>query len=568
MKKLKIYTACMLILATVSTTAQTYHENDKEGLRIFLRQPSAQAGKINAEQLGLQISDTLNWQNDEVWVTKVVYLVWNEETPKRLTGIYNTGIIWGWGGWNYRNLAGTLDATKWLKLNRLFCSYNQLTILDISANLMLQKLDCSYNQLSTLDLSANTELQILYCPGNQLNSLVLNTNTKLLELDCSTNPLDVLDVSNNTELEILACGGNQLTVLDLSANINLKQLLCSNNPLTTLDLSANTELWWLECINTPLTSLNFCENTKLRELYCYDNKLNILALNTNRELQWLECYNNQLAALDLSANTELRNLKCYNNQLTALDLSANIELRSLECCNNQLTALDLSANTVLWRLECYNNQLATLILNDSSKLDYLICYNNQLLLSDLFAASQILENNEASMFWRLLGNQTLPTQVAILDIALDFPVPQNVFNGIYTQFSVIPSSGYSITNGKITFNKKGTYSVFMTNRAIISSSDSPAKIAFEVTVEDVGIPEFLQTLQIKVYPNPTMGQLTINSEQLTMNNIEIFDVMGRKIPLFPCSSVPASTVTMNISQLSAGIYFLRIDGETVKVVKQ
>ena len=31
-----------------------------------------------------------------------------------------------------------------------------------------------------------------------------------------------------------------------------------------------------------------------------------------------------------------------------------------------------------------------------------------------------------------------------------------------------------------------------------------------------------------VYPNPTSGQLTINNEQLTIDNIEIFDVFGRK----------------------------------------
>ena len=65
---------------------------------------------------------------------------------------------------------------------------------------------------------------------------------------------------------------------------------------------------------------------------------------------------------------------------------------------------------------------------------------------------------------------------------------------------------------------------------------------------------------IKVYPNPTTGELRIlmNNEQLIMNNVEIFDVYGRKISsnhLIPTSS----NHLINISNLAAGIYFIRID---------
>jgi len=66
MRKLLIL-SITLTLAVVSTVAQTYHEDDKEGLRIFLRQPSAEEGKINAEQLGLSLSDTINWYSVEIF---------------------------------------------------------------------------------------------------------------------------------------------------------------------------------------------------------------------------------------------------------------------------------------------------------------------------------------------------------------------------------------------------------------------------------------------------------------------------------------------------------------------
>ena len=290
----------MLILTSVTVTAQTYHEDDKEGLRIFLRQPSAEKGKINAERLGLEISDTLDWYKSEKWVKKigiskrkykhkrkwsrVKYLIWNEETPKRLDAIF-------WGG---KRFAGALNANKWSELTFLYCNANQLTALDVS------------------------------------------TNSKLVHLNCSDNLLTTLDVSTNTALFCLSC---------------------SHNLLTTLDVSANT---------------------KLRDLYYY---------------------------------------------------------------------------------------------------------NNNLLLSELFTISE-----KTNSHYKPLSSQTLPEQTVSLGKELVFSIPQNVFNGIYTEFTVtqndnpVSENNYTITEGKITFNKTGVYIVKMTNEAIISNPNFPAEVVFEVRV--------------------------------------------------------------------------------------
>ena len=82
-----------------------YHEGDKAGLRQFLLQPSAQLGKINAEQVGLHINNTLNWEDNEEWVEKIKGLVWNNEPQKRLVEIRWTFIDKG-------NIAGILDARE------------------------------------------------------------------------------------------------------------------------------------------------------------------------------------------------------------------------------------------------------------------------------------------------------------------------------------------------------------------------------------------------------------------------------------------------------------------------
>ena len=342
----------MLMLATISAMSQTYHEDDKEGLRVFLRQSSAEKGKINAERLGLKISDTLNWQSDEGWVTKVRDLDWNKETPRQLIEI----------SWRSRKLAGDLNTNKWTNLKWLNCSINQLT---------------------ALELGTNTKLEV-FCDDNQLNSL------------------------------------------------------------------------------------NISVDTGLQRLYCDDNKLSVLNLSTNTELQYLWCQYNLLSTLEFSACTELK---------------------ILYCSNNQLNVLDFSANTKLWRLNCSDNQLNALYFSDNSKLRELSCYNNHLSLSNLFAISEILQKNRTDIDNRCLGSQTLSAQTINLGKTLEFSAPQNVFNGIYTEFTVtknkkqaILTKGYTLIEGKILFNKTGTYTVKMMNKAIISSENYPAEVIIEVTV--------------------------------------------------------------------------------------
>ena len=72
---------------------------------------------------------------------------------------------------------------------------------------------------------------------------------------------------------------------------------------------------------------------------------------------------------------------------------------------------------------------------------------------------------------------------------------------------------------------------------------------------------------IAIYPNPTTGELTINNEQLIINNIEIFDIYGRKLSHI---SYPKSHISnlIDISDLAPGIYFVKIKTEINEIVKK
>ncbi len=181
---------------------------------------------------------------------------------------------------------GTPESGKWITytltsqtvtiqgdVTVLYCSYNQLTALDVSKNTELKGLFCYNNQLTTLDVSKNTALTTLSCSNNQLTALDVSKNTALTELDCFKNQLTTLDVSQNTALTTLYCSKNQLTALDVSKNTELTGLSCSDNQLTTLDVSQNTALTTLYCSKNQLTALDVSKNTELGTLNCRGNQI-------------------------------------------------------------------------------------------------------------------------------------------------------------------------------------------------------------------------------------------------------------------------------------------------------
>jgi subtilisin family serine protease len=74
-----------------------------------------------------------------------------------------------------------------------------------------------------------------------------------------------------------------------------------------------------------------------------------------------------------------------------------------------------------------------------------------------------------------------------------------------------------------------------------------------------------------VYPNPTSGEFQVTSVKLQVTNIEIFDIVGRKLSHISYLNSHISYL-IYISHLQAGIYFLKIVSdnsfEMVKVIKK
>jgi len=83
----------------------------------------------------------------------------------------------------------------------------------------------------------------------------------------------------------------------------------------------------------------------------------------------------------------------------------------------------------------------------------------------------------------------------------------------------------------------------------------------------ISIAEIAQSAGFKVYPNPVSTQLKITNYELRENTeYSIYSVVGQVV--MSCRDVARNVPTIDVSHLASGMYFLKIDGKMMKIVKE
>ncbi|MCL2167673.1 MAG: T9SS type A sorting domain-containing protein, partial [Lentimicrobiaceae bacterium] len=130
-------------------------------------------------------------------------------------------------------------------------------------------------------------------------------------------------------------------------------------------------------------------------------------------------------------------------------------------------------------------------------------------------------------------------------------------------------------NATISGNGIGTHSLTVGANLFtitVTAQDDVTTQNYTITVtraDEIGITEIIAG-KFKIYPNPTTGELTIDNGELRMENVEIFDIYGKKV--FEDKGERNKEqgdgkIVIDIGDLPAGVYFLRLKNEVVKIVK-
>ena len=317
------------------------------------------------------------------------------------------------------------DSNFWTELLNKFNSFHLFSSKYDSDELVftpemiaqIKEFNLSGKSISSLvGINYFTALEKLNCSGNNLTTLNVTGCKNLIELNCSGNNLTNLNVNGCTKLETIGCNFNQITgVLDVSGCTNLKTFYCSFNELQWLNMSGCVNLEYLDCSNNNFESLSVRDYPKLKTLYYGSPNLKTLNVINCTALTELIGEFSNLTTLNLSGCSSLAEflLTSYPS-VEKLDISGTAisgigtyylydfpNLKEFTACNcpnltyidlsyKNLTRIDVSGSTNIEYLNCQGcSQLKKLLVENCSELTYIYAENNNLTYLDVSKCPKI-----------------------------------------------------------------------------------------------------------------------------------------------------------------------------------
>ncbi|MCL2290623.1 MAG: leucine-rich repeat protein, partial [Bacteroidetes bacterium] len=135
----------------------------------------------------------------------------------------------------------------------------------------------------------------------------------------------------------------------------------------------------------------------------------------------------------------------------------------------------------------------------------------------------------------------------------------NVEEGGSIEFTITPYADYIIEDVLVNGVSYGAIETYTFNNV---QENGAIAVVFAADVSIGTITNY----QLRVYPNPTSGELRVTSYELQVTDIAIFDIYGRKLLSHKSPMSPETTI--NIAHFPTGVYFVKIATETGQVVRK
>jgi len=248
--------------------------------------------------------------------------------------------------------------------------------------------------------------------------------------------------------------------------------------------------------------------------------------------------------------TTLQTLNLDGNQLTKIDVTNCTQLQTLSCMDNcKISEIDLTGCIELQSLMCAGNSLLNLDLANLDKLTEFAGYGQNNIIIDLYSNYYDVEYWGDIGRWRALNNLVF-TNSAISCHSYYSDYWEEYYYYVLCTDNTVRFTDFSVQTNKEGFELTGNMMLRYTPILILTGIDSQ------------------ESMQLKIYPNPTAGELRIESGELRITSVEIFDVNGKKMK----SEIEKSNILIDISHLPAGIYVVKVmteqGGMTQKIMKR
>ncbi len=466
---------------------------------------------------------------------------------------------------------------------------NDLTGIEDFSDLYYLKLN--ENNISTIDVSNNLNLRYLYITDNNLTNINISQNERLHSLNLSGNNISAIDISQNTSLQYLYLFKNTISSLNVTNHIQLKHLGCSYNSLTTIDISQNTLLESLQVSDNYLNSLNIENNTLLELLSCSDNYLTDLNVTNHTALSKLYCSENQLKTLDLSNNANLTKLSCGSNSLTSLNLKngnnnlleylytrENPDLACILIDNiNEETPSSWYIDTTSSYAEncdyvifkdilitttsetCTGKNNGSIKIDTNTEKEYNLTLNG--LNNGIFQTSKTFSDLSSGDYEVCLSYED-NTQCFIAEVSSPVSVAaKSTTSGNKTSFTIEQGTApYNVTlNGKEILKTTAPAFTIETNPG--DAIEIKTSIACEGSIhKKMSIAELVQ-----VTPNPTKGDLSINTHTQGTTLIEVYNPYSQLV-FSKTDTSNTGKISIDLGDQPDGLYFVKLQTNNEKFI--
>ena len=230
---------------------------------------------------------------------------------------------------------------------------------------------------------------------------------------------------------------------------------------------------------------------------------------------------------------------------------ANINAKAFFACKN-LTSLEVDIENYYYASEngvLFNKDKTVLSCYPAGKSGAYIIPNNVVTIG-----------SGAFLFCKKLTSVTIPNSVTNIEVTAFYrcanlkkitnlnPIPVNISGNVFVELNL----------SEITLE--------VPMGSVAAYKEANVWKEFNIVGINVGITS-PKSLQMSFYPNPTTGELRVESGKLRVENIEIFDIYGKKMSQVSNLTSHISN-QINISHLPAGVYFVKVYTENGMFVEK
>ena len=231
--------------------------------------------------------------------------------------------------------------------------------------------------------------------------------------------------------------------------------------------------------------------------------------------------------------------------------------------NNRKTEYTYDTNEILIQDIDYNWSSSQWINNRKTEYSYDSNWNLTQILDYLWGGSQWYNNIKTENTYETNNNLTQNIRYRwngsqwINEFKADY-----TYNNLYSFSDLILPYFYSNTIFNIIFNHMLTNSIRHNWDSSINEWVITNNFDFYYSEYILSVSEIIED-QLKIYPNPTSNILTIKSDIIPIDKVEIYSVLGKKI-----KEIKLDFNNIYTEDLSKGIYLLKIFSEKGTVVKK